>query len=85
LIEFKIAEHKLRPGVKIVEIFVDDKFVASIYPTEENKGIQIVSAHFSKIIKVDQPEEHPKIPYLAITFRPRRYTLDEKGNIIYLE
>ena len=85
MIEFKIAEHKLKRGVKIVEIYLGGKCIAVIYPVEEINGIKIVSAHFARITKVDQPEEYPKVPYLSISFGPRKFTIDEKGNIIYLE
>jgi hypothetical protein len=82
LIEFKITEHYFKPGVKIVVIYSEGKPIAAIYPAEEINGIKIVSAHFAEITKVDQPEEYPKVPYLSISFRPKRYTITEKGNII---
>jgi hypothetical protein len=53
MMEFRIKPHSLRPGAQMVEVWLDDKFVASIYPGsgenirhEPRPAIKVVSKHF---------------------------------------
>lgn len=44
MVRFKTTTHSIQPGVKIVEIWVGSKMVATIYPQEPN-GIRVISNH----------------------------------------
>ena len=43
MITFDIKPHIIKPGVMVVEIRLDGKFVATLYPDKD--GIRLVSAH----------------------------------------
>ena len=81
-VEFRLANHSIKAGVKIVEIILDGSVVCDIYP--EERGVKIVSAHFSKVSQDDGSRIFPPIPSVDISFKPRRYIF--RGNKIeYLE
>jgi hypothetical protein len=40
---FKLADHKNREGIEIVEVWLGANMVATIYPTDE--GIRVISNH----------------------------------------
>ena len=93
-IVFRMAEHSVRPGVKIVEIVLNDNVVGVIYPDPERDGINVVSAHFSEkdipdgfdgeVIEDNGENDSPQIPSIKITLRPKRYIIID-GRIQYLE
>lgn len=93
-ITFRIIKHSMRPGVKLVEILLNDNVVGVIYPDMERDGIKVVSAHFSEkdipedfdgeVIKDSGEGSFPPIPSVKVTFKPRRYVI-RGGKIQYLE
>ncbi len=81
-VRFKIQSHSELPGVDIVEILVDEEVVGVIYPHEE-KGIKVISAHFSAIdhdegfdgdVVIDSGKSSwPPIPAVFITLDPQAW------------
>lgn len=69
MFELRIADHKIRPGVKVYEIIQNGEVVGTIYPTD--RGIKVVSRYL-----IDNPEsaveierdKAPPIPALLINF-----------------
>lgn len=82
-IDFRIGEHSVRPGVRIVEILVDGKTAGVIYP--DDTTIKIVSAHMGEmsvetdftgeVVKDDGSQGWPPIPSVLITFNPSPYVI----------
>ncbi len=91
-IEFRIVEHSLKPGTKLVEILYDGNVIGAIYPKE--KGISVVSAHFSdkevppdfdgQVVMDDGKSSFPPIPSIEVSFKPRKYYFIGK-RIVYIE
>jgi len=91
---FRLARHTLKPGVRLVEIILNGTVVGVIYPDEETDGIKIISAHFSEkdipeefdgeVIEESGESDFPPIPAVKITFKPRKYII-RGGKIEYLE
>lgn len=81
-VEFKIQPHSVTPGLEIVEILVDGEMVGGIYPYGE-KGIKVVSAHFTEIetdegfdgeVVIDSGKSSwPPIPSVLITLDPQAW------------
>ena len=79
-VEFKIQPHSVTPGLELVEIIVDGEVVGAIYPQGE-KGIRVVSAHFTEIetdegfegeVVIDSGRSSwPPIPSVFITLDPQ--------------
>jgi len=90
-ISFRTVPHTARPGVEVLEILLNGKMVAAIYPDAAvPKSIKIVSAHFGGDltqgnrfpdgVKMDTGERvSPPIPAVHITFDPRRYRMTPTG------
>ena len=86
-ISFRIVPHSVRPNVNIVEILLDNKLCASIYPDQQKEqSIKLASAHFAgelthhnqfpEGIQMDTGERmFPPIPVVQITFDPRPYNV----------
>jgi len=93
-VTFRMAEHSIRPGLKIVEMVLGNDVVGAIYSDPERDGIMIVSAHFSErdipdnfdgeVIMDNGENDFPPIPAVKITFKPRRYIIVD-GKIQYLD
>jgi len=90
-IGFHLREHSIR-RTKIIEVLLDGVVVGAIYPME--KGIKVVSAHFSdekipedfegKIIEDDGSTSWPPIPSFEVSFNPRKYMI--VGNkLVYVD
>lgn len=87
-ITFRMAEHSIRPGLRIVEMVLGNDVVGTIYPDPERDGIIIVSAHFSErdvpddfdgeVIMDVGENDFPPIPAVKITFEPRRYIIVDR-------
>jgi hypothetical protein len=60
MIDFRLVDHKIKKGEKLIEIWEGENFIGSIYPTE--KGIKIVSKHF-----INSPEAAIKIDKTALS------------------
>jgi hypothetical protein len=52
-IKFKITDHKIRPGMKAIEVWRDGVFIAAIYPHQD--GIRIVSKYMTDMRKETKP------------------------------
>jgi len=89
-IEFKILPHKIDSKTDVVEIRLNGKFCACIYPDEVNNGIKLVSAHFAgevtkenkfpEGVKMDTGERNPPpIPCVKFSFHHRKYRLQSDG------
>ena len=87
-ISFRIAKNTERPGFELVEILLDGKFCAAIYP-QPDKSIKLVSAHFAgDLVENGFPDgvvmdngntDFPPIPAVIIRFNPRPYTITRNG------
>lgn len=65
--EFRISDHKIVPGRKVVEVWVNGKFVATITATQEGSGgFRVFSNH------LDLTEDYDGDEIQVWTFRPRR-------------
>jgi len=60
MVKFKISEHKLEPGVQVIEVKEGEKYLCTIYPTED--GIKIVSKRFKEI--KEEPVPYPPAIYI---------------------
>ena len=56
MFELRMIEHSSKPDVKIFEVWDNEKFMATIYPTET--GIKVISKHIPYI--PENPEEVKK-------------------------
>ena len=67
MITFELKNHRVLPGVKIVEVLLDGQVCAVIYP--EPDAIKIVTAHYNghglDLINPDIPAIH-----LGFKFKP---------------
>lgn len=85
MIQFRPTHHAINLSTEIVEVLVDGKVAAVIYPDGE-RGIKIVSAHFVSAddpvamaaeIKIDDGRtSRPPIPAVSMSFDPRPYTIE---------
>ena len=83
-VDFRVASHNVKPDTRIVEVLVDGKVAAVIYPMGA-KGIKLVSAHIEEteaekefagtVVKDDGGKNWPPIPALLVTFDPSPYTI----------
>lgn len=72
MVHFRLVDHSIKPGIKIVEIWNGDTLMGTIYPTE--RGIKLVSKYI-----VDDPEgavevdrsKLPPIPAILINILSR--------------
>ncbi len=62
MIEFEIADHKLKRGMQVVEVREEGEILCTIYP--EESGIKIISGHFKGI----REEKAPYPPVIHIEF-----------------
>ena len=46
MVTFRMAEHSVTPGGKLIEIWDDGNFIGSIYPTD--RGIHVVSKNIAQ-------------------------------------
>ena len=64
---FRLADHDIKPGVRLVEIIQNGEVVRAIYPTE--RGIKIVSRYLmddpASAVKIDR-SKLPPIPAVLI-------------------
>ena len=74
-VTFQVNPHSVKSGVQVVEILIDGKMVATIYPDEE-KGVKLVSAHMEEVFQDDGSRSVPPIPAVLITFNPQPYTIE---------
>ncbi|HEY0908490.1 MAG TPA: hypothetical protein VGE35_04040 [Candidatus Paceibacterota bacterium] len=85
-ITFRVRKHDHKPGIEIVEILMDGKTVACIYPEDDGRGIKVVSAHlkgsgtpgdnFQKHVKLlDNSGTMMPIPSIQMVFEPGRYVV----------
>ncbi|MFZ2621323.1 MAG: hypothetical protein WAX85_02080 [Minisyncoccia bacterium] len=87
-INFRISPHSVLKGVEIVEVLLDGKTCAVIYPDQDSdNSIGFVSAHFAgettynnqfpEGVKMDTGENHfPPVPAIRISFEFRNWTID---------
>jgi hypothetical protein len=52
-IKFKIVDHKVRPGMKAIEVWRGEVFVAAVYPHQD--GLRIVSKYMTDVAKETKP------------------------------
>lgn len=64
MMELRLAEHSVTPGIVIVEIWDGNTLRGAIYPTDE--GIKIHSKYFSEIL--DRLQSVGKLQQDEITF-----------------
>ena len=81
-IEFHVIPHSIKGNTGIVEILVDEKVAAVLYPDGE-KGLKLVSAHFKDIVQDDGTTNNPPIPAILITLDPQPYMIKD-GKIVKL-
>lgn len=91
MITFRIAEHDLRQGIKIVEVLMNSQMVATIYPKDPD-GIKIVSAHFvwegdqanfaKNVVLDDGKKTYPPIPAIEAQFAPQPYYINNTEHCI---
>lgn len=78
-IEFLVRDHDVLPDRQVVEVQLDGKPIAVIYP-EEEKGINIVSAHIDEahgVVVNDGTGDLPPIPHISLWFNPRKYHFED--------
>lgn len=68
MVEFKIHDHDIRPGVKLVEVLVDGKTACTITPDDSGRGIRLISTHIETMGRIDGGML-PGIPAIGITFK----------------
>lgn len=91
-VDFRVVEHSVIPGAKLVEVILGGKVVGAIYPRDD--GIFIASAHFvekdiskdfdGEVIVDDGKNSFPPIQGIQISFKPRKYCIIG-GRIVYME
>lgn len=84
MVDFRIKPHSIYPNIRVVEILIDGKVAAMIYPLGE-KGIKLVSAHIEEtakeegfvgeVIEDDGSRTWPSIPAVLVTFNPSPYVI----------
>lgn len=67
MFEFRLADHRDKPGVKLVEIIQNGEVVGAVYPTET--GLKIVSRYLladpETAVEIDR-SKLPPIPAILI-------------------
>jgi hypothetical protein len=58
---FSIAPHEHRPDIRIVEVFLDGRFVAAIYPDDGIPALKVVSKHLDTAGAIIDPAFPPAI------------------------
>jgi hypothetical protein len=61
MIEFKKVLHQMKSGVEIVEVWVNGKFRATIYPDSRDPVIRIVSSHLEGEPENLTPQDNMKV------------------------
>jgi len=74
-IEFRLAPHSIKPAIQIVEVLLDGKVVAAIYP-DAFQSCKIISAHMRNIEFDDGRANEPPLPSVTILFEPREYRIE---------
>ena len=66
--EFRVRPHVLT-GMNMVEVWINDVFVCSIYGKIEGDGIRILSRHLDDVVKEEATADAHGIPGVVMNFK----------------